>query len=60
MFDIGIPELLIVLVSVVLVFGPGRLAKAMGEIGKGIRSFRDSFASEEKHDSVSGANTTPK
>ena len=60
MFEIGIPELLIVLVIVVLVFGPGRLAKAMGEIGKGIRSFKDSFASEEKSDSVPEANTTPK
>ena len=61
MFDVGIPELLIVLVIVVLVFGPGRLAKTMSEVGKGIRSFRDSFSSEEKNDSVSdGNNITPK
>ncbi len=55
MFDIGAPELLIVLVIVVLVFGPGRLAKTFGEIGQGIRSFKDSFPSEEKSDSVSDA-----
>ena len=60
MFDIGAPELLIVLVIVVLVFGPGRLAKAMGEVGKGIRAFRDSFSSEEKSDSGSDANLNPK
>jgi sec-independent protein translocase protein TatA len=60
MFDVGVPELLIVLVIVLLVFGPGRIAKAMGEIGKGIHSFRDSLSSEEKSDSVSDMNTSAK
>jgi len=60
MFDIGAPELLIVLVIVVLVFGPGRLAKTFGEIGQGIRSFKESFSSEEKTDSATDVNITPK
>ncbi len=61
MFDIGWPELLIVLVVVILVFGPGRLSKTMSELGKGIRSFRDSFSgTEEKSDSVSDTNSEPK
>ena len=60
MFDIGMPELLIVLVVVVLVFGPGRISKTMGELGKGIRSFRDSFSPDEKSDSVSEKNLEPK
>lgn len=60
MFDIGIPELLIVLVIVILIFGPGRIAKTMGELGKGIQSFRESFSSEEKSDSVSDTNENPK
>jgi len=57
MFDIGAPELLIVLVIVVLVFGPGRLAKTMSEIGKGLRSFKESLSSEEESDSASDTNT---
>jgi sec-independent protein translocase protein TatA len=60
MFDIGTPELLIVLVIVVLLFGPGRLAKIMGELGKGIHSFKESFSNEEKSDSASDSNLTPK
>jgi sec-independent protein translocase protein TatA len=60
MFDIGWPELLIVLVLVVLIFGPGRLSKTMGELGKGIRSFRDTFSSdEEKPDSLSESVSDP-
>ncbi len=46
--DIGIPELLIVLVIVVLLFGPGRIGKIAGELGKGIRSFRDGLSGKEE------------
>ena len=60
MLDIGIPELLIVLVIVILMFGPGRIAKTMGELGKGVQSFRESFSSEEKTDSVTDTNINPK
>jgi sec-independent protein translocase protein TatA len=46
--DIGIPELLIVLVVVLLLFGPGRIAKTAGELGKGIRAFRDGLTSKDE------------
>jgi|WetSurMetagenome_2_1015567.scaffolds.fasta_scaffold629466_1 sec-independent protein translocase protein TatA len=39
-FRIGVPELLIVLVIVVLLFGAGRVGKIAGEIGEAVRSFR--------------------
>jgi sec-independent protein translocase protein TatA len=60
MFDMGIPELLIILIVVLLLFGPGRIAKTMSELGKGIQSFRESFSSEDKTDSVSDVNINPK
>ena len=52
MFDIGLPEIAIVLVIVLLIFGPGRLAKAMGELGSGLRSFKESLSPsiDEKKD----------
>ena len=46
-FRIGVPELLIILVIVILVFGVGRIGKIGGELGKGIRSFRDGLKSPE-------------
>ncbi len=41
MFHFGIPELLIILVIVLLLFGVGRISGVMKELGKGIRSFKD-------------------
>ena len=44
----GLPELLIILVVVLLLFGPGRIAKIAGELGKGIRSFKDGIETSEE------------
>lgn len=40
MAGIGVPELLIVLVIILLVFGVGRITKIGSELGKGISAFR--------------------
>jgi sec-independent protein translocase protein TatA len=45
--DFGLPELLIVLVIIVILFGPGRIGKVAGELGKGIRSFRDGLGKKD-------------
>jgi len=42
--DFGLPELLIILVIIIILFGPGRIGKVAGELGKGIRSFRDGLS----------------
>lgn len=61
MFDFGAPELLIILVIVIFLFGPGRLAGVVSELGKGIRSFKEAISSsEERSDSTSDNNVTPK
>ena len=48
--DFGLPELLIILVIIVVLFGPGRIGKVAGELGKAIRSFKDGLAGKDEHD----------
>jgi sec-independent protein translocase protein TatA len=48
--DIGIPELLIILIIILVLFGGGRIAKVAGELGSAIRSFRDGLRSEKPTD----------
>ncbi len=52
---LGVPELLIILAVVVLLFGVGRIGKVAGEMGKGIRAFRDALREDEKDDAGSAA-----
>jgi sec-independent protein translocase protein TatA len=52
----GLPrgaELIVILVIVLLLFGPGRIGKLAGELGKGIKAFRDGLGREKQEDEVS-------
>ena len=44
---IGIPELIIILVIVLILFGAGKLADIGGALGKGIREFRKASTDAE-------------
>ena len=48
MFGIGMPEMIIILVIVMVVFGAGKLPEVGGALGKSIRNFKK--ASEGKED----------
>jgi sec-independent protein translocase protein TatA len=47
--DIGAPELIIILVVVILLFGPSRIGQVASELGKGIRNFRDGLSNNEEN-----------
>lgn len=40
MFGIGVPEILIIMVVALVLFGPGKLPEIGGALGKGIRDFK--------------------
>lgn len=44
-------ELVIVLAIVVIVFGVGRISKIGGELGSGIKAFKDGLQGEDEEDS---------
>ena len=46
--DLGTPELLLILVIVLLVFGVGRIGKLGSELGQGLRSFREGLSSTQE------------
>jgi sec-independent protein translocase protein TatA len=58
MFGMGIGELVVVLVIVLLVFGPGRLPEMMGHLGKGLPEFRKGL-SEPPETDVPAKKPTP-
>jgi sec-independent protein translocase protein TatA len=52
-----LPEIIIVLVVILIIWGPGKLPDVGAAMGRGIREFRK--ASSDAHDTVVGATTTP-
>ena len=46
MFGIGMPELLIILVIILIIFGAGKLPQIGERLGKGIRNFKKATTKE--------------
>ncbi len=42
--ELGIPELVVILLVVLLLFGPSRLPQAGAGLGRAIRSFKDAMS----------------
>ena len=51
MFGIGMPELIIILIIILIIFGAGKLPEIGSGIGKGIRNFRK--ATHESREQIS-------
>ncbi len=48
MFGIGMPELIIILIIILIIFGAGKLPEIGAGMGKAIRNFRGAASDTEK------------
>jgi sec-independent protein translocase protein TatA len=55
---VGLPELLLLGLVVLLVFGPKRLPEMGRSMGRGLREFKDSIGGNDKDESI-GARLEP-
>ena len=46
--SLGPTELIIILVIVLLLFGVGRISKVAGEMGKGLKAFKEGISIDEE------------
>lgn len=50
MFGIGMPELIIILVIILVIFGAGKLPEIGAGLGKGIKGFKKAINNEDEID----------
>ncbi len=55
MFGLGVPELVLILIIGLVIFGPGKLPDIGKALGKSIREFKSANREEEKPQEIAAA-----
>ena len=57
-FNLGVPELMIILVVVLIFFGAGKLPQVLGQMGKGVKEFKKGMKEKDDGDLLLEGNQT--
>jgi sec-independent protein translocase protein TatA len=52
MFGLGLPELILIFIVALFVFGPGKLPELGAALGRGIRDFQKALSSKDGDDQI--------